>query len=246
MQSETANSAQKALQILTTNTQFDLVILDYHMPEMDGLQLALEIKKKWPSLPLVMLSSLGHQIKKEDSPFEAYLNKPVRVARLKKTLIQILNNVSACKLELAEIVLDSKQNDASGANLRILLAEDNIVNQKIALRMIEKAGLRADSVANGQEAVDALKNVPYDVILMDMQMPIMNGIEATKLIRKTVSEEYQPVIIALTANDSPEHRQVCIDAGMDDFLAKPIRMNVLQAKLNAITPKKHSHLRKVA
>jgi CheY-like chemotaxis protein len=115
--------------------------------------------------------------------------------------------------------------------LRILLAEDNVVNQKVALRILGKLGYQADVAASGQEAVEALHRQPYDVVLMDVQMPHLDGMAATRLIRATLPPDRQPVIIAMTAAALQEDRQACLDAGMNGFVAKPIRLEQLTAAL---------------
>ncbi|MEM1041394.1 MAG: ATP-binding protein [Bacteroidota bacterium] len=118
--------------------------------------------------------------------------------------------------------------------LRILLAEDNVVNQKVALRILEKLGFRADVVANGEEAVRAVQGVPYDVVLMDVQMPVMDGLAATRKIREVLPAERQPCIVALTANALPEHREQCLEAGMDVYLSKPIQRDALAGAIKKV------------
>ena len=119
------------------------------------------------------------------------------------------------------------------APLRILLAEDNLVNQKIAIRHLERLGFATDVVDDGQAVLEAVAHRAYDVILMDVQMPVMDGLEATRTLRARLSPDRQPVIIALTASDSPKDRQACLDAGMDNFLLKPFRSEALEATLAA-------------
>lgn len=125
---------------------------------------------------------------------------------------------------------------APESRLRILLAEDNPINQKVTLRMLERLGYRADIANNGQEAVDALKQEPYDVILMDMMMPHMDGLEATRHIVAHWPKEERPFIVAVTANVMPGDKERCLNAGMDDYLPKPLRMQSLKTVLDACVP----------
>ncbi|MEM1126080.1 MAG: response regulator [Bacteroidota bacterium] len=125
---------------------------------------------------------------------------------------------------------------ATSPKLRVLLAEDNLVNQKVAIRMLSRIGYEADVVVNGQEAVDALSRTPYDVIFMDMQMPVMDGLEATRVIRDTVSSERQPHIIALTANAMRGDKERCMAAGMNDYISKPVQMDILANALASVHP----------
>ena len=123
--------------------------------------------------------------------------------------------------------------------MHILLAEDNVVNQKVAVRMLERLGYRADVVADGQEAVEALYRQRYDVVLMDVQMPQMDGLEATQCLRAELPAARQPYIIALTANAMKGDRDRCLDAGMDDYLSKPVKLDSLRAALEAYRASKN-------
>jgi CheY-like chemotaxis protein len=116
-------------------------------------------------------------------------------------------------------------------SLRILVAEDNLINQKVALHMLEQLGYRADAVANGVEVLDALERQPYDIVFMDLQMPERNGLGATRDIRRLLEPERQPYIVALTANAMYEDRQACLDAGMDDYISKPVHLETLRTSL---------------
>ena len=132
------------------------------------------------------------------------------------------------------------------SSLRILLAEDNTVNQKVALRLLEQLGYRAEVASNGLEALEALERQPYDVVLMDVQMPELDGLDATRRICARWPADVRPRIIAMTANAMPEDREACFDAGMDDYVAKPIRPNELAAALGRARPRDDSARRAAA
>jgi CheY-like chemotaxis protein len=221
-------SAREALSWIQERQSFDLAIIDMHMPEMDGLELAQEIHKLDASFPLILFSSLGRREAGEHATlFSAYLTKPIKQSQLFDTLVNIFTHAQklpGAQAEPARPVLDPEL--ARTHPLRILLAEDNIVNQKLALRLLEQMGYRADIASNGMEAVDSMERQPYDVILMDVQMPEMDGLDATRLIRK-LKDIAQPRIVAMTANAMQGDREMCMAAGMDDYLSKPIRINEL-------------------
>ncbi len=214
---------------------FDVALLDMQMPEMDGVTLAAEIRRyrDSQSLPIVMLSSLDRRETSQNAvQFAAYLIKPIKQSALYDTLVKVFEGqpMSTRERELVE----ASQFDAHMAErlpLRILVAEDNAVNQKLALQMLRKMGYRADIAGNGVEVMQALERQPYDVILMDVQMPEMDGLEATRSICQQWSLDSRPRIIAMTANAMQGDREICLAAGMDDYLSKPIQVNALQAAL---------------
>ncbi|MCT7956392.1 PAS domain S-box protein [Laspinema palackyanum] len=228
-----------------SQTRFDLAILDMQMPDMDGLALAGAIRQlpDGDRLPLVMLTSLGWQPASREASgidFAAFLSKPIKQSQLFDILIGIFSRQSNGK--------DSRGRRAPGLPrqstplksdrpLKILLAEDNVVNQKVALRILERMGYRADVASNGLEAIASLNRQSYDVILMDVQMPEMDGLEATRRIclewseRRDVSPMGRPWIIAMTANAMQGDREICLQAGMDDYISKPIRMEALAQAL---------------
>ena len=228
-------SAAAALSVLEAEPGFDLAILDLCMPDMDGMQLAETIRRRehGKHLPLIMLTSTSDRFLREEADrldFSAYVSKPIRKSHLYDILLRALQRVpTPVPVAPAPSIFDGAL--ASRLPLRILLAEDNVVNQKVALRILGKLGYHADVAANGQEAVEALNRQPYDVILMDMQMPEVDGLEATRTIRRTVPAERQPVIVAMTAAAMLEDRQACLAAGMNSFVAKPIRLEQLTTAL---------------
>jgi signal transduction histidine kinase/CheY-like chemotaxis protein len=234
---------------------FDLALLDYQMPEMDGLMLAAEIRKleseraeskirdPQSAMPLVLLSSIRQQeIERDTTVFDAFLLKPLKASQLYDTMVGIFVEEERPKVQRADTAAPQERRQEFDAEmgerlpLRILLAEDNAVNQKLALRLLDRMGYRADVAGNGLEAIEALQRQPYDVVLMDVQMPEMDGLEATRHIRQEVVEDMQPRIIAMTASAMQEDQERCLAAGMDDFVSKPIRVEELVRALNKSQP----------
>jgi len=229
MQSRATESPHEALRWLEAGEAFDVAIIDMHMPEMDGVALATQVRQRNPSLPLVLFSSLGrHEAGAAEGLFNAYLAKPVRQSQLHDTLVGLLAKDDAPKAAVAASAkprLDPEM--ATRHPLRILLAEDNVVNQKLALRILQQMGYRADLASNGIEAVESVGRQAYDVVLMDVQMPDMDGLEATRQICSRWSSDERPRIVAMTANAMQGDRDLCLAAGMDDYLTKPIRVERL-------------------
>ncbi|MDR3666124.1 MAG: response regulator [Ignavibacteriaceae bacterium] len=222
-------SPSVALQWFNEGKTFDLCILDFHMPVMDGVQLCKEIRKlkNGSTVPIIILTSMGKKDDIINSPelnLSGYLNKPIRHNQLYECLISVFGSSTEPRLERT-----SKQTKIDFAlsekmPLRILLAEDNVVNQKVAIRILQKMGYRADVAANGYEVIDAVRDLQYDIVFMDILMPEMDGYEATKLILDEFSNEKRPKIIAMTANAMQGDREICIEAGMDDYISKPVRV----------------------
>ena len=206
------------------------------MPEMDGLALAREIRRHRDEreLPLVLLTSLGRLPQARSSgEFAVQLAKPVKASQLYNALLKALAE-HVQQPEAGEPVPEAGKPATS--SLRILLAEDNAVNQKVALRLLDQLGYRADVASNGLEALEALERQPYDVVLMDVQMPELDGLDATRRICERWPADVRPRIIAMTANAMPEDREACFAAGMDDYVAKPIRPNELAEALSRARP----------
>jgi CheY-like chemotaxis protein len=228
MASRHAEHPLEALQWIKDGEHFDLAILDLQMPEMDGIMLMREIRKlrNEKSLPVILLTSLGRrEIGADDLNFAANLTKPLKPSALYDALAEIFaKDLLSPKPKSTPPTMDSELGRRHP--LRILLAEDNQVNQKLALRILEQMGYRADVASNGPEAVESIERQTYDVILMDVQMPEMDGLDATRSIRK-LDNVTQPRIIAMTANALEGDREMCLAAGMDDYIAKPIRVNEL-------------------
>ncbi|MGH7787774.1 MAG: GAF domain-containing protein, partial [Candidatus Binatia bacterium] len=211
-------TGEEALALVERGDPFDLAILDMHMPGMDGLELAHRVRALRPDLPLVLYTSLGGA-EQVDPMFAAVVAKPVKQSQLFDVLVSLLSGGAS-----ERAAVDEGSATALGERhpLRILLAEDNTVNQQLAILLLESMGYRADVAANGVEAVEALNRLPYDLVLMDVQMPEMDGLEATRRIRAD-GPSPQPRIVAMTANAMQGDREACLAAGMDDYLAKPIR-----------------------
>jgi PAS domain S-box-containing protein len=223
-----------ALELIEGGEPFDIAVLDMMMPGMDGLALAGEIRSRRSAeeLPLLLLTSLGRLPQAEsDNVFSAQLSKPLKASQLYNAVLQLLTG--GAEQEEVEYVTDGKH---ARSALRILLAEDNAMNQKVALRLLEQLGYRADVAENGRVAIEALERQPYDVVLMDVQMPELDGLDATRQIVGRWPEESRPHIIAMTANALPEDREACFAAGMNDYVAKPIRAEELVAALKRVKP----------
>ncbi len=224
--SETA-SPLKALAQLRSDAPYDVVLVDYWMPEMDGKEMARAVKKIHPQLPIILLSSVGSS-EGDTSLFAAVLTKPVKASQLYDTLAHIFAQAQPSHPPSTKSIFDPEM--GKRLPLRILLVEDNAVNQKLALLMLKRIGYRADVAGNGIEAIEAVKRQPYDVVLMDVQMPEMDGWEATRRIRAAGGT--QPRIIAMTADATREGREACFAVGMDDYLCKPIQPADLVAALS--------------
>jgi CheY-like chemotaxis protein len=220
---------------------YDLILLDMHMPGMDGLELARRLRSEGCTAPMVLLSSIGHQIPPGESPFDAVLTKPVKQSHLQRALVQVLNHTPTA-VPVAQKHTPTLLDEAFATSypLRMLLAEDNVINQKVAQQMLKRLGYRVDVAANGREVLHLMGQQSFDVILMDVQMPEMDGLEATGYIRANYPQNGQPHIIALTANAMKEDRQRTLDAGMDDYLSKPVRPDELTAALKQAYLARHS------
>jgi len=225
----------EALAWVKDGEMFDLAILDMHMPETDGIALARAIKAVVPDLPLILFSSLGlRDVDAEKGLFNAFLAKPLRQSQLFDTLITLLapnDQIQPVRKTAKKPKSDPEM--ATRHPLRILLAEDNLVNQKLAIRVLEQMGYRADVAGNGIEAVRSVERQIYDVVLMDVQMPEMDGLEASRRITQNHAPDARPRIVAMTANAMQGDREMCLAAGMDDYIAKPIRVDrLVEALMN--------------
>ncbi len=242
--------ALRALQAaLLEGDPYSIAIVDYQMPGMDGATLVAIIKDDPATRDtvVVMLTSIGQCSDAcRSARCDAYLVKPVRNSQLQQTLATNWAKRRGTHLGTAGALvgraLDRKPIATStpkGHPIRVLVAEDNVVNQKVAVKMLEKLGLRADVAADGREAVDLFAMLPYDLVLMDCQMPEMDGYEATREIRKHEPTDRRAVIIAMTAEAMAGARDRCLNAGMDNYIAKPVRLEDLAAILNDFLQAEH-------
>jgi signal transduction histidine kinase/DNA-binding response OmpR family regulator len=222
-----AGSGKQALEILSGKPDLDLIITDLQMPEMDGITLAESIKKSYPDTPIMLLNRTGNEDhKKHPELFSSVINKPIRRHILKEQAVSLIRQTS-------KVISISDHNNkqklsvdfAKQFPLSILIAEDNLMNQKIVGKILNKLGYEPKMTNNGKEVLEEVSNKYYDVILMDVQMPEMDGLEATKMIRVCLSN--QPVIIAMTANTLQGDREECLRAGMDDYICKPVNLEEL-------------------
>jgi PAS domain S-box-containing protein len=227
-------SPTEALEWIRRGDPFDAAILDMQMPEMDGLALTQEIRRFRDArvLPLVMLTSLGQR--EEDVhaglDFAAHLTKPIKASQLYEALMRVFGEISE-EVRPEEIGVARGSEAPSRGPLQVLLADDNAVNQQLALVLLKKMGYRADVATNGAEVLEALSRRPYDVVLMDVEMPVMDGLEVSRRINQEWPAGQRPRIIAMTANAMQGDREACLAAGMDDYLSKPIRREELAAAL---------------
>ena len=240
MESVSVSSGAEALKLLHNHPiNFDFIIVDMQMPHMDGKELITRIKKI-PSknkIPIVLLSSMGRLSLLEETHCDELLTKPVKPSILLSTLLQIANGKTSKRLQnisTTKKTLDPEMNKRHP--LRILLVEDNGINQKVATRILSRLGYRADVAGNGKEAIEALKRQPYNVVLMDVQMPEMDGVEATHIIRQKWPQMLQPHIIAMTANALAGDKEKYLAAGMDDYVSKPVKIEELIAALEKSPP----------
>jgi len=242
MRNRSLETGEEALHVLRNAAEFKdpyrIAILDMELPVMDGLSLARSIKSD-PQIAgtrLVMMTSLGHRddVAVREAGVEICLTKPVKHSQLLDALLTIVGeNLISEEVSPSQATHTATPESARGPNatLRILLAEDNIVNQKVAIRQIQRLGYAVDAVANGLEVLDALDRIPYSAVLMDCQMPEMDGYETTRAVRKREGESKHTPIIAMTANALEGDRERCLAAGMDDYISKPVKQEALRAIL---------------
>ena len=239
--------AGQALEVLRSAVRegdpYRIAILDMQMPEVDGETLGVMIRedRALDGTSLVMMTSMGSRgdaVRLEKAGFAAYLTKPVKQSQLHDCLLTVLNRgVGFSAPKAARIITRHSLADQAKSRVRVLLAEDNPINQKVALATLEKLGYRADAVANGLEALAALGSRPYDLVLMDVQMPEMDGLEATARVRdpKSAVRDHAIPIIALTAAAMTGDREKCLAAGMNDYLTKPLRPEELSRMIERWT-----------
>ena len=226
----TASSAKEALLLLEAHPQVGLIITDMEMPEMNGVGFAKIVKEKYTDLPLIMLSSIGDEsMKKYARLFSAILVKPVKQKQLFRAIASNFTTTAGINppVDLPARLLT--ENFAVQYPMDVLVAEDNDINKKLIERILNKLGYQVIIVGNGREVLDRLADKPFQVILMDIQMPVMDGLEATRIIRS--ADAIQPYIIALTANAMPEEREIYLSSGMNEYISKPMKIERLKEVL---------------
>jgi CheY-like chemotaxis protein len=225
-----AASGEKALEMLAADPSFLLVLTDMKMPGMDGVQLAQAVRERYPSLPLILLSSLGDEHSKSHAHlFHSILTKPIKQHVLGRHVLDGLQQRQATAGEEPPRKATLDAGFASLHPMQILVAEDNLVNQQLILHILNRLGYEPQCVDNGELVLAACNARAFDCILMDVQMPEMDGLEASRLLRAQPGR--QPVIIALTANAMAGDEEECRKAGMDDYLSKPVQLEALVDKL---------------
>jgi signal transduction histidine kinase/DNA-binding response OmpR family regulator len=233
-----AATPSEALSWIDRGDPFDVAILDMQMPEMDGVDLAKGIRKQRgpDELPLILYTSLGRRETAQGVDWAAYLTKPIKPSHLFDALAGVFGHVPGRQPRNAAT---SEPTDATMARRlprHILLAEDNATNQRVALHILASLGYRADVAGNGLEALTALENQRYDVVLMDIQMPEMDGLEASRQIAARWPRDERPYIVAMTANAMAGDRETALAAGMDDYVSKPIHVDELVGALRRSAP----------
>jgi len=219
-----AKSGKEALGWVQRGYDFDIAILDMDLHDMEGLELEKKIRKCNKTLPLVLLTSLGKHV----PPGHAYLTKPIKPSQMQKVLLEILPKIVKMPSDSDNRPIKASEVDqpVRNSHLKILLAEDNVSSQKVVLRMLEKLGHKADVAANGIEVLQTLERQHYDLVLMDVRMPEMDGLEATRIISQRWPDN-RPKIVAITAYALHGDREKCLAAGMDGYIPKPVRIEDL-------------------
>jgi len=224
-------SADEALHAIASAADFDLVVADMQIPDMDGITFGKRIKAINDDIPIILLSSVGNdQLKNYSDLFIAVLTKPLRQQQLHQVISTHLKREANIEPQVKKTLLS--ETFAVDHPLDILVAEDNLMNQKLIIRILNKLGYQPDLANDGQEALDMMAVKSYSLVLMDMQMPNIDGLQATRMIRELYGA--QPLIAAMTANAMSEDRESCLAAGMDDYISKPISIELLMAKLTEL------------
>lgn len=225
-----ANSGKEALHALDTDKSIDLVLTDMHMPEMDGREFTMAVRERNFTMPVILLSSVGDENGHDRSLFSSILTKPVKQSQLCTHIVdQLKQNNNGHHAPVRNGNASVLKDLATMYPLRILIVEDNPVNQMLTSRIFDKLGYATEIASNGYEAIASLQQKKFDMVIMDVQMPEMDGLEATRKIRHEM--ENQPIIIAMTANAMESDRRECIDAGMNDYISKPVKLEEMVAMI---------------
>ena len=220
-----ASSGIQALDILSRSNDIDLVITDLNMPEMNGIELAKNIHRKYPNSYIILMNAIGDERYKLSSElFISVLSKPLKQHLLNTQIFRVLRKKH---VSIKNLSFNNKLTHEFSKRypLSILIGEDDAINQQLAIKVLNKLGYNPDIAANGKEVLEIVGDQKYDLILMDVQMPIMDGLEATRMIRLCLVT--QPIIVAMTANSMQGDREQCLQAGMDDYISKPINIHEL-------------------
>ncbi len=231
------NALHALKKAMVVNKPYDLVISKMQLLDMKAEKLInmIQSEQSISKTKIILLSSFAERQKMVDSVQkpDGYLTKPLKEYQFLEILIQVIfkDKIPGQKQEQKQIIQSPKTSDKVINDLKILVAEDNLINQKVILNQLKMLGYRAEFVSNGQEALEMVSKINYDIILMDCQMPVLDGYEATQEIRKIEGDQRHTIIIALTANAMQEDKDKCLAAGMDDYLSKPVNMPQLEANL---------------
>jgi CheY-like chemotaxis protein len=227
----TVASGQEALSVLAQENTFDLALIDMEMPGMAGPEVIAAIRRQHSAaqLPIAMLARRGRPRIAEELGLAGFVSKPIRSSALRDFFVEVLQGRQVVR----PAVLTESAPLGHTHPLAILVAEDNPVNQRVAILMLQRLGYLADLAANGREALEAVERQRYDLVLMDVQMPEMDGLQAAREICARRASGVRPRIVAMTANASTDDRDECFAAGMDDFLTKPVRQADLRKALQA-------------
>jgi CheY-like chemotaxis protein len=241
MSARDTDGATAALRLVGSGEHFDVALVDLAMPDVDGYALADQLRESahGHGRPVIILSAIGHREHgRSSTAIASFLLKPVKPSALHDALVTVLLGREPVGEGGTDARADTGPRLGERHPLRILLAEDNAVNRKLALRLLSQIGYEADVATNGLEAVQALREHPFDVVLMDVQMPELDGLEATRQVRagKAGDAARTVRIVAMTANALAGDRELCLAAGMDDYVSKPIRPAELAAALAATSP----------
>lgn len=241
MVSTSVDRGSNALARFEAGEEFDIVLIDKLLPGEDGVEIARKISDISKTCKILVMCPLGRRDISDDAEITNWISKPIKINHLLDRILGLLDkNYTSLSGEKKE-VLD--ENMAERHPLRILIAEDNLINQKVATRILQRLGYDADVVANGMEALVAIRHVDYDVVLMDVQMPEMDGLEATRQIRAQYDDDNRPKIIAITADAQACDREACFEAGMDHYLSKPVRLDQVAGALAKVEARSHKRSR---
>jgi CheY-like chemotaxis protein len=233
-----AASGVEALNILAADSHYDLILTDMQMPYMDGIRLSTTIRERYPRVPIILLSSIGDEYRKNyDDLFSAIMTKPIKQQAMFRHILSGLENRSRSAANGNSSPSRMSGQLAAEIPMRILIAEDNVINQQVIQYILQKLGYTPTIVPDGREAVDTASTINFDIILMDLQMPEIDGLEATRMIRGRAAG-HQPVIIALTANAMEGDEEECLQAGMNDYLGKPVKLEEVIDKLRKWAPRR--------